>query len=266
MKRLSIYLILALAALFTLFEVGGLLMVVWAGFSAPAMVDMAALPAPAWGGIAAGAMLAFFAFIGFEDIVNMAEEVRNPHRTMARAIIGALAITALLYALVTIAALRAVAPDVLAASPRPLALVWEAATGRAATFLSAIAVVAALNGVLAQIVMASRVLFGLGRRTAVLAVFHQAHPRLGTPVLATLLVSGAVIGAALSLPVAALAQYATLVLLVVFVIVNTALIGLKRQDNGAAVQPAFTVPALVPWLGIVTSITMISANFLDVAQ
>ncbi len=250
---------LALAALFTLVEVGGLLMVVWAGFTAPVVVDFTALPPPGWAGIGAASVLAFFAFIGFEDIVNMAEEARDPGRTMPRVILGALAITALLYALVSLAALRAVTPEALAASERPLALVWEAATGRAAGFLSAIAVVAALNGVLAQIVMASRVLFGLGRRSRALAVFAHAHPRLGTPVLATLLVGVAVVGGALTLPVALLAEYTTLVLLVVFVLVNGALIGLKRQGG----EVPFRVPGFVPWLGILTSVAMFAANFLE---
>lgn len=254
---------LALAALFTLVEVGGLTMVIWAGFTAPSLVEIAALPPPAWGGIAAGAMLAFFAFIGFEDIVNMAEEAQDPARNMARVIIGALLITTALYALVTLAALRAVPPQELAASDRPLALVWQAATGGSAAFLSSIAVAAALNGVLAQIIMASRVLLGLGRRTTRLALFSKVHPRFGTPVFATLLIVSAVIAAALSLPVAELAEYATLVLLVVFVIVNAALIGLKRQPAIQEAPPAFTVPPFVPWLGVITSLTMLASNFAE---
>ncbi len=255
---------LALAALFTLLEVGGLLMVGWAGFSAPPVMDfsdLSNLPAPVWTGIAAASVLAFYAFIGFEDLVNMAEEARNPARTMPLVVLTSLVITALLYALVSLAALRAVAPEALAASDRPLALVWQAATGGNAGFLSAIAVVAALNGVLAQIVMASRVLFGLGRRSAPLAVFKHVHPRFGTPALATLLIGALVVLMALSLPVAVLAEYTSLVLLTVFIIVNAALIGLKAQGGVAQ----FSVPVYVPWLGILTSLAMIGANFLHVA-
>ena len=172
---------LSVAAVFTAVELIGLGLVIWAGFGAEASPDFTLPTDPVWSGIGAGAVLAFFAFIGFEDIVNMAEEVDNPTRTMPRAILLALAITSLVYALVAVAAIRAVPLAELAASEQPLALVWQAKTGGSVVFLSAIAVAAALNGVLAQIVMASRVLFGLGRRTPLLAVFHHAGSRFGTP-------------------------------------------------------------------------------------
>ncbi|HRC56672.1 MAG TPA: APC family permease, partial [Kofleriaceae bacterium] len=144
-------------------------------------------PAPSAAGIAAAISLSVFAFIGFEDLTNMAEEAREPTRAMPRAILLALFITSALYFLVSLAAVRAAPHADLSASEQPMALIWTQATGSSAGFLSAIAVAAALNGVLAQIVMAARVLFGLGRRSQVLAPFTQAHPRFGTPVRATLL-------------------------------------------------------------------------------
>lgn len=237
---------LALAALFTLIEVLGLAAVIWAGFSAAPVIDPAALPPMQLAGIGAAAALAFFAFIGFEDMVNMAEEVRNPERTLPRAIILSLAITTLLYALVSVAAIRAVSVADLAVSERPLVLVWQAGSAINPTFLAAIAVVAALNGVLAQIVMASRVLFGLGRRLPALSIFTRVHPRFGTPVLATLVLGAGLLTAALTLPVADLAGMTSTVLLTVFVVVNAALIALKRQQPEAP----FRTWTIVPWLGL----------------
>ncbi len=248
---------LTFAAILTLVEVAGLMMVIWVGFQAPPVADWVNPPALVWSGVLTASIFAFFAFIGFDDLVNMAEEARDPARTMPRSILLSLAITAALYALVSTAAVRSVPTQALAASERPLALVWETATGTAATFLSAIAVAAALNGVLAQIVMASRVLFGLGRRSPSLAMFHHAHPRFGTPVLATLLVGAVVIASAMTLPVARLAELTTLALLVVFVIVNAALIGVKRKQGASP----FDVPGFVPWLGILGCIAMFTANF-----
>lgn len=245
---------LALAALFTLAEVIGLVLVVWAGFSAPPVADWVAPPPPVWTGVGLAATLAFFAFIGFEDIVNMAEEVREPTRTLPRAILISLVITTGLYALVSLAAVRAVPMDALAGSDRPLALVWEAGSARSSAFLAAIASIAALNGVLAQIVMAARVLYGLGKRTPALAVFHRAHPRLGTPWLATLLLGTLTIGAALALPVAQLAEATSTILLVVFAIVNIALIALKRR----APEAPFHVPAIVPWTGLLTALAALA--------
>ncbi len=249
---------LALAGLLTLIELGGLAMVIWAGFEAPQVADWSALPAPDWSGLATATLLAFFAYLGFEDMVNMAEETRHPGRDMPRAILVALLVTALLYALVSFAAIRVVPVADLAGSDRPLALVWQAAQGGEARFLSAVAVAAAVNGVLAQIVMAARVLYGLGRRSPSLAMFHHASVRFGTPARATLLVGVTVIGAALVLPVAQLAGYATQVLLVVFILVNAALIGLKRQPGPA--PESFQVAIWVPILGLCGSLTVLVAS------
>ncbi|MBQ0750815.1 MAG: amino acid permease [Roseovarius sp.] len=247
---------LALAAVFTVVEVIGLLLVVYAGFTAAPVVDFQFPQEIVWSGVSAGAVLAFFAFIGFEDIVNMAEEVREPERTLPRAILLSLVIASLLYALVSWAAVRTVPIDRLGASEQPLALVWQMSQGGNAAFLSLIAVVAALNGVLAQIVMASRVLFGLGRRSPWLAGFHHAHPRFGTPVRATLLVGVVVIVGALALPIADLAGFTSVLLLAVFVLVNGALIAIKRR----APEAAFRVPMAVPVFGLVVALAALVAS------
>ncbi|MGV6848218.1 MAG: APC family permease [Marinibacterium sp.] len=245
---------LSLAALFTAVELGGLGLVIWAGLSAAPSPDWS-MPvvtpvSPVVAGIGLGAVLAFFAFIGFEDIVNMAEEVSRPERTLPLAILAALGLTTLIYALVVLAAVRAVPLGDLAASRNPLTLVWQAARGGDGAFLSAIAVFAALNGVLAQIIMAARVLFGLGGRNRALLLFHRVHPLRGTPVLATVLVGGAVIVLALTGEVAGLAEVTSGVLLSVFILVNLALVRLKRRQPTAP----FTVPMAVPVTGLVLSI------------
>lgn len=239
---------LALAAVFTIIEVIGLFIVVAAGLSFPA--ELPPGPPLAMSGLAVGALLAFFAFIGFEDMVNMAEETRDPGRTMPRAIIAAMAITTVIYILVAWAAVRSVESEALAASERPLALVFETATGRSAGYLAAIAVAAALNGVLAQMVMASRVLYGLGRFAPVFAIFHHAHPRFGTPVLATALCVGIVIALSLTLPIASLAEFTSTMLLGIFCAINLALIVIKRRSRAEG----FQAPVWVPWLGLVLSL------------
>ncbi len=252
---------LSFAALLTGVELLGLALVVWAGFQAPAVASLPELTTmqfdPVIGaGIASGAVLAFFAFIGFEDIVNMAEEVDKPRHVLPRAILIALAITSIIYTLVCFAALRAVPIPALAASEKPLALVWQAANGGQARFLSIVAVFAALNGVLAQIVMASRVLYGLGRRNPVLGIFHHAHPTRGTPILATFVIGAGVIVAALFLPVATLAETTSSILLGVFVVVNLSLIIVKFRSPEAP----FRVWWIVPILGLVLSAGALALN------
>lgn len=247
---------LSLAAVFTVVELIGLALVIWAGTKAPVSPDWSAMPAPVWVGVGAGAVLAFFAFIGFEDIVNMAEEVENPERTMPRAILISLVLTTLIYALVTWATVRAVPLSQLSGSEKPLALVWQAGVGGDGRFLSSIAVFAALNGVLAQIVMASRVLYGLGKRNPALSMFHHANARTGTPILASLLIGALVIGAALMLDVGLLAEATSSILLGVFVIVNLALILLKRREPDAP----FKVPMAVPVVGLVLALAALLFN------
>lgn len=248
---------LALVAVFTVIELAGLGLVIWAGFNAPPVADWQVLPSPQWSGIGLAAVLAFFAFIGFEDIVNMAEEVDRPQSTLPKAILMALAITTFTYILVATAAVRAVPAGELAMSKTPLVLVWQAGRGGSGNFLSAIAVFAALNGVLAQIVMASRVLYGLGRRSPSLAVFHHVHPTRGTPVLATCLIGAAVIIMALLVNLVTLAGATSSILLMVFVLVNLALILLKRR----APEAAFKVPMVVPVLGFILSLAALIAGF-----
>lgn len=249
---------LALIALLTVVEVAGLLAVVGAGFLAtpgPDWVALADLPPPPIAGIAAAISLSVFAFIGFEDLTNMAEEAREPERVMPRAILLALFITAALYIAVSLAAVRVAPHAELRASAQPVALIWERATGSSPAFLSAIAVAAALNGVLAQIVMASRVLYGLGRRTRVLEPLARSHPRFGTPARATLLVGGAVLAAALLLPVETLAEATAIILLAVFALVNAALIRLHRREPEAP----FRVAAWVPWAGLIAALAALAA-------
>ncbi len=245
---------LALAAVFTVIEITGLGLVTWAGVTAAPSADWIAPAAPHLVGIGLGGVLAFFAFIGFEDIVNMAEEVERPERTLPIAILASLVITTLFYAAVTYATVRAVPLEALAGSESPLVLVWQSARGGSGEFLSAIAVFAALNGVLAQIVMASRVLFGLGKRGGTLAIFHHAHPRFGTPVLATTLIGILVVLAALFVPLATLAETTSAILLSVFVLVNAALIFEKRRAPAAP----FRVPMAVPVAGLVLALVALA--------
>ena len=244
---------LVVAAVFTVAELIGLAAVVAAGSIATPSPDWIAAAPPALSGFTAAAILAFFAFIGFEDIVNMAEETVAPERTLPRAILISLVVTTLVYAAVSAAAVRAVPLEDLGSSSRPLALVFAGGGGAA---LSAIAVVAALNGVLAQIVMAARILFGLGLRASAFRPFRATHPRFGTPARATILVGALVIVGALFFDVSSLAELTSAVLLSVFALVNAALIAVKRQGADA---PAFSVPLWVPWSGLVLSAAALAA-------
>ena len=126
--------------------------------------------------------------------------------------------------------------------------------------LALIAFAAALNGVLAQMVMCARMLFGLGRDGRLFAVFHHAHPRFGTPVLATLVAAGGMVAVALFVPLLKLAAASASILLCAFCAVNLALIVLKRR--GGAAEGVFETPGWVPWLGLAASAGALAAGWL----
>ncbi|MEM9197801.1 MAG: APC family permease [Pseudomonadota bacterium] len=245
---------LALAAVLTLIELGGLGLVAATGLVvAPAEAALEDLPSALPGlGFLGATLLAFFAYLGFEDMVNMAEEVRHPQRTMPRAILAALILTTAAYMLVSVAAVRAVPLEALSVSTRPLALVIQAGWPAGVPILTLIAVAAALNGVLAQIVMAARVLYGLGARHGGPRALGQIHPRLGTPVMATLLAAGTVLALSLSAPLAGLASASAALLLAVFVVMNGVLI-LLRRDSAFSTVEGFVAPAWAPWVGLTLS-------------
>lgn len=155
------------AGLVTLIEVGGLVLIIAAGLGGSDVVTRLPEILPAsgaiavWVGLSGTTLIAVFAFIGFEHLVNVAEEMKNPSRTLPRAMFINLARTTVIYALIVWIALVAVPPEELSRSTAPLALVFERLTGMPLVTMSMIAVVATLNGVIVYMIMIARVLYGL---------------------------------------------------------------------------------------------------------
>jgi len=243
----------AVAALITVIEIAGLLLIV--GVAAPAMplvlpeaADFSPLIEPGvWQGILVGGFLAFYAFIGFEDMVNVAEEVRQPRRNLPRAILGALAVAALLYFMVALVAVRSVPGEALAESEAPLAFVYQSVTGREPVIITIISMFAVINGALIQIIMASRVCYGMGCKGWLPQLFARVHDVTRTPLIATLTVALLVLAMALWLPLESLAKATSYSLLLVFSLINLSLWRLQ----GRGVQPAgiIRVPRWVPACG-----------------
>lgn len=250
-----------LAGLFTMIEVGGLLIVIAAAVHAdlPFADTLAHLPpfdAKALSGIAFGGLLAFFAFIGFEDLANIVEEARVPHRDIPRAMGLTLAISTILYVLVAAIAVTAVPAERLASSAAPLSLVFREVAGISPAAISIIAIVATLNTILAQMTMASRVVYGLARDGRLPAILARVHPRTRTPMQATMLVTLAIVPLALLVPMTALAEVTALATLVVFALVNLALLRLRYR--GVETDTAHvTVPVWVPAFALATCMAMI---------
>ncbi|MCB1383914.1 MAG: amino acid permease [Notoacmeibacter sp.] len=217
------------AALITILEVGTLIIIIALG--APLLTDARhiaetltpSLSLAAMAPVFSGAIIAFFAFIGFEDIENMAEETVDPVRTAPKAIFITLGLTVIIY--VALSVIATLAPDraAITGSPAPLAVLFKSITGWPGKPVAAVAAVAMVNGILVQIVMAARVLYGMAGEGILPAWFAHVDPARRTPGRATLLVATIIAALALFFPLVGLAEATSLVTLAVFAMVNLSL-------------------------------------------
>lgn len=238
------------AVLITLVEVGGLVFVLWRSRGV-----LATLPArwtelvpsgvdDGWG-VAVGAFVAFYAYVGFEDMVNLAEEVQDVERTLPRAIFAAMGITTLLYVAISAAAVLGVDMQTLSQSATPMALMAGESSEGARLALGVVSILAGVNGALMQVVMASRVLYGMAGKGLAPAVLGRVHPRTRTPVVATVVVGVAIAVLALAFPLVTLAKATSAILLGVFLLVDVSMFVLVRRTPQVTGSPG--MPA---WLGL----------------
>ena len=214
-----------------------------------------------WTGILMGAYLGFYSFIGFEDMVNVAEEVKHPTRNLPRAILTCVIVTGLIYFLVCLAVVLSVPPKQLAASDSPFSVVL-AAWPEAARGLAVVGMLAGINGALIQIIMASRVAYGLSDAGQGPAWLGKIQRRRKTPVNATLMVTTCVLVLALWLPIVTLAKVTTTILLVVFTLVNVALVVIKIR-HVALPEGCPNYPILLPVLGSLACAGFVLLNFIS---
>ena len=257
----------AAAAVATIIEVAGLLLIIYVARDAfgalPQRIDDLVPPfeAVAWEGILLGGFLAFYAFIGFEDMVNVAEEVKDAQKALPRAIILAVGSATVLYLAISLIAVLALPLEELAASNAPLALIYERATGDKPTFMALIALFAVINGALIQIIMASRMLYGMSKEGWLPGFIGSVNPRTQTPIVATALVVATILVFALALPLVTLAKVTSFALLVVFALIGVALIRLKHRHPPQA--GVFSVPIWVPFGSVATAIVLLGFQILD---
>jgi APA family basic amino acid/polyamine antiporter len=253
------------AGLMTVIEIGGLLAIMAWGSGElralperlPEMIPNDSLSLLAVG---SGALLAFYAFLGFEDMVNVAEEVQDVRRVLPRAIVLTLVVTAMLYVVLAAIAVIVVPPAELATKGAPLAHVFGQLGGPSG-LLGVIALFALLNGALIQVIKSSRVLYGLACQGALPAPLGRIHPRTRTPLLATALATSAVVVLATTFPLEALAEATSIVTLGIFALANLSLVLVKRRSPDA--PGAVVYPMAVPIAGCVLSVGIVA---LEVAR
>ena len=244
----------------TLVEAGGLILVIAVGISFWGSVDY--LETPTAGDdhamliVIQGAILAFFAFIGFEDMYNVAEEVRDPQRTIPLGLITAMALAAILYIGVAITAVSVVPWQELAEAPGPITeVVSRAAPLIPPVLFTGITLFAVANTGLVNFVTASRLLYGMGRQGLLPSIFSRVHDSRRTPHVAIAVLFVVLAPLALMGTISDLASATVLLLLAVFAVVNGALFVLKGRKGEKA--GLFEIPRFVPALGFFVCLALI---------
>jgi APA family basic amino acid/polyamine antiporter len=231
-------------------------MVFGSGGGDPSRVLEFAPDVPPLQGAFAASVIAFFSFLGFEAAANMAEEVRNPSKSYPRALFGAICTAAVVYLLIALGAVIVVPPEELAESTGPLLDVVAASGVAVPTWLfSLIALVAIANGALLFMVMASRVAYGLAKADLLPNAFGRVLPKRRTPWVAILVVAVATMVLTVVGDIATLAETTVLLLLLVFLSANVSVLVLKKDKVD---HPHFSVPRVVPILGIIASIVLLT--------
>lgn len=260
-----------LNALCTTIEVGGLAIVIYAGLRYWGHVNYLEVPPHPVSGLPGnlssllvlqGAVLTFYSFIGFEDMINVTEEVKNPRRNFPIAVVAALVITTLIYMAVAISAVSITGWKTLAVSDQPLVeVVARGLPGFPTGIFSLIALFAITNTALLNFIMGSRMVYGMARQGLVPRRLGQIHPHRRTPHLAILALAGIVLLLALWGNIGQLATATSMLLLCVFVVVNAALIVLQRRPDEE--RGAFEIPSFVPAGGILVCLAMLGTALND---
>lgn len=222
----------------TLIEIAGLLLIIYLGLKSEKFGD--ALSKMPHMGTLSGSALIIFSYFGFENIANLAEEVREPERNLPRAILWSIGISTLLYVLVSLSALAILSPEKLSQSNAPLMTVALVTSKNASTVLGAVALFSTANTALISLIGASRVLYSMGRSKVIFQSLSRVSEKRKTPWLASIVVF---VTAALLLPLGKLetvASVSSLTTLIAFLSVNLALIKLRYSQK--SVDRPFRVP------------------------
>ena len=243
----------------TCIELSGLLLIIGVGLYAVAqgrgeparLVEIDTGDSTALLAITAATSLAFFAMVGFEDSVNMAEECVEPVRIFPRALLWGMGVAAAVYVLVTVLSSLLVPADELAgAGSGALFRVLEAgAPGFPLGVFAVIGLFAVVNSALINMLMASRLLYGMAREGVLPRALGAVHPGRRTPWVAITFTSVLAVVLVTSADITLLGGTTALLLLLVFTVVNAALLVLRRREPTSPGH--FRAPGWTPWAGVV---------------
>ena len=252
-------------AVCTVIEVTGLLLIICAGLpylGQTNLFDLGSIPNAAAltpSLVLGGAVLTFYSFVGFEDLINVSEEVKKPKRTVPLALILSMLIASVIYMLVAVTAVSVLPADTLAHSKEPLVdVIRKAWPWFPANIFSVIALFAVANTALLNFIMASRLMYGLGHLGLLPKFVSKVHGRTKTPYVSIAIVFGIFLALAILGDVASLARATSLFVLLVFLCMNASLFMFQWQDRKSRRrQTRWRIPQIVPVLGVLGTIAMI---------
>ncbi len=263
---LGIALSVGFATLVTLIEISGIILILiisrehLAGIVERGIELIPPMSWPVWRNIIFGAFLAFYAFIGFEDMVNVAEEVIEPKKNLPVAIVLALIISTFFYILVSFAALMSLPIQELADNKAPFALIVKNNSQIPVEVISLISLVAILNGALVQMVMGARVLYGLSEKRVAPSLFGKINAYTRTPIYATVFISLAVLIMALWLPIETLAKTTSFIILSIFALISLSLCVIRIAERKAQ-KSSFLLADWIPILSFLFCCLFVMMQF-----
>ena len=238
---------------FAIVEVGGLVAVIAIGL--PRIGDHSLLDGNGASGIMSGAALIFFAYIGFDEVISLSEETRDPRRTVPRALILALGISTLLYTGVALAGVSVLGAEQLGSSARPMTEIFSVGFGGASSdVVTVIALFSTASTVLLAITASSRIMYGMASTGYLPEVLGRVHRHV---VPRNALVVAIVLGGALILveDLALLASATDALIYILFLVTNTVVIVLRKQRPD--VERPFKIRGAVGWVPVVPVLAMI---------
>jgi basic amino acid/polyamine antiporter, APA family len=247
-------------ALSTFVEIIGLIIIIVLGFKYIGSVNYLEMPL-GFTGVFSSAALVFFAYLGFESIVKLREETKDPEKNIPKAIIISVAVTSVLYILVAISSVSIIGWDQLAQSSAPLSLVAQTALGGiTGPILAVIALFSTSNTILFSSITSSRQIYGMAKQKSLPKFLSKVHGKTRTPWIAILITMFVAIIFLFVGEIDLVANITNLFLFLTFAAVNLSLIILRYK--APKMKRAFRCPlnigrlAVIPLLGLITSLVM----------
>jgi basic amino acid/polyamine antiporter, APA family len=210
-------------------------------------------------GIFTATALIFFAYIGFEEMVNVSEETKNAKKMIPKALIISLIVSTILYMLVSISAIGVVGWEALSQSQAPLAEVAALSIPHASTIMALIALFATANTVLFSLIVVSRMLYGLSCNNTIPGICSKLSP-FGTPVVSVFIVMILTIGFVLIGDLKTIASLTDVGIFVVYLFVNSALIVLRYKQPNA--ERPFKSPINIGKFPVLALLGILSSGFM----